>query len=141
MTIKYFNDRTIAIEYDKDSVTIHDCYNNFVFKMDSSMKKYFVPCMEILYKICKLHKSEHIPTHGYPDGETNTKILCSEILNCCRGRYRFSGNYMDINRKNKIISAFKECFKRVKEEDIELSDIDLKRLDLKSLLLVKKGLL
>jgi hypothetical protein len=48
---------------------------------------------------------------------------------------------MDLNRKNKIVSAFRECFKRVKEKDIQPLDIDLKRFNLRSLLYIKKGLL
>ena len=141
MTIKYFDNRAIMIEYDRNTICITDAYNGFRFTMDTSMKEYFVPCIEGISKLCYLFEKGNIPTHKYVNEDTSFEILCNEILNCYRGNNRFSGNYMDLNRKNKIVSAFKECFKRVKEKDIELLDLNLKRFNLKSLLFLKKGLL
>lgn len=141
MTIKYFDSRDIIIEYDKYVVSITDRYNGFIFKMAPDMKKYFVPYIERLSKLCLLFEKGNIPTHMYANKSTSFEMLCNGISNCYRGNNRFSGNYMDLNRKNKIVSAFKECFKRVKEEDIELLDLDLKSFSLKSLLYIKRGLL
>jgi hypothetical protein len=83
----------------------------------------------------------NIPTHRYTNKDTSFEMLCNEILNCYRGNNKFAGNYMDLNRKNKIVSAFRECFKRIKEKDIQPVDINLKRFNLRSLLYIKKGLL
>ena len=141
MTTKCFSHGTITIEYDEYLVSINDSYNSFMFTMDSSMRKYFIPYIERLSKICELFKKEHIPTHRYPDTNGGCAVICSVISNCYRGNNRFYGNYMDMERKDEIISAFRKCFKRIKEEDIELPDIDLKNLDIKSLLFIKKGLL
>lgn len=141
MTIKYFDSRAIIIEYDSSMIHIADKYNGFRFAMDTSMKKYFVPCIERISKLCYLFDKGNIPTHKYVCKDTSFEILCNEILNCYRGNNRFAGNYMDLNRKNKIVSAFRECFKRVKEEDMQQVDIDLKRFNLRSLLYIKKGLL
>lgn len=141
MTIKYFDCKTIIIEYNDDRIYIRDKFNDFRFTLDVKMKKYFVPSIERLYKICDKLEKPHIPTHKYTNRSVAYEILCNGILNCYRKYGVFEGNYMDINRKSKIISAFKECFKRVKEEDIELLDLDLKSFNLKSLLYIKRGLL
>ena len=141
MTIKYFDCKKIIIEYGDDRIYITDKYNDFRFTLDVKMKKYFVPYIERLRKICNRFGSLSIPTHICLNRKVPHEILCHEISNCYRRYGKLDGNYMDINRKDKIISAFKECFKRVKEEDIELSDLDLKSFNLKSLLYIKRGLL
>lgn len=141
MTIEYFDYNKIIIEYDDDRIYITDKSNAFRFTLDVEMKKYFVPYVERLYKICNGFKNGVIPTHKYTNRPKTHEELCNAISNCYRQYGIFEGNYMDMNRKDKIISAFKKCFKRVKEEDIELSNINLKSLNLTSLLLIKKGLL
>lgn len=141
MTIKYFDNGSIIIEYNKERVYIKDKYNDFKFTLDVKMKNYFIPYIERLYKICDILGKTHIPTHQYTNRPESHEILCNGIARCYRKYGELAGNYMSMNRKDKIISAFKECFKRVKEEDVELSDIDFKMFDIKSLLLIKKGLL
>ena len=141
MTIKYFDCKTISIEYNDDRIYIRDKFNDFRFTLDVKMKKYFVPFIERLYKICNGLEKPNIPTHLYINRSVFYEILCNGIARCYRQYGKFDGNYMDINRKSKIISAFKKCFKRVEEEDIELVDLDLKSFSLKSLLYIKRGLL
>jgi hypothetical protein len=141
MTTKYFDNRAIIIEYDKERVCISDRYNNFCFTLDANMKKYFVPYIERLYKICDRFKTSNIPTHKYTNRSVDYEVLCNGIASCYRKYGKFEGNYMDMNRVNKIISAFRECFKRVKEKDIEMLDLDLKTFNLRLLLYIKRGLL
>ena len=65
MTIKYFDNRAIMIEYDRNTICITDAYNGFRFTMDTSMKEYFVPCIERISKLCYLFDKGNIPTHKY----------------------------------------------------------------------------
>ena len=140
MKIKEFNNGTITISWDRDIVKIYDMINSFSITFSKSMVKYFIYCTEILYKINNAMGSSYISFHSRLNRDVSVEHITQDILNQFRHKGYIAGNYMDIDRKDFIVSCFKKCFK-TKQEKIKLEDINLQNMPLTVLIYIKKGLL
>ena len=140
MKNKLFDNGRICIEWDNDSIKMMDTYNSFRIVMDKSVAKHFIYCTEILYKINKTMGSAGISFHEYVNHDMPYEHVTQDILNQFRRKGCIKGNYMDIDRKDLILSCFRKCFK-IKQEELDLKDVDLHLMPITVLIYIKKGLI
>lgn len=140
MKTKLFDNGKITIAWGRDGIDIRDTYNSFNVYIAKDMAKYFIYLTEVLYKICKSMGSAYISFHGRINHDGPSEYITQRILSQFRDKGYISGNYMDIDRKDLILSCFKKCF-RIKQDKLDLKDIELNDMPITALIYIKKGLL
>jgi hypothetical protein len=140
MKTKLFDDGQIEIKWDNDEIYIIDYYNGFQICIAKDMAKYFIYCVEVLYKMCKTMRATHISFHRDVYHDIPSEHVTHIILTQFRNKGYIRGNYMDIERKDLILNCFKKCFK-MKQQELELKDVDLRDVPITALIYIKKGLL